>query len=154
MLAWFKTLRRSWRIIVQSKKEKEMKKCCFEKVSLGLTNKNIPVKRARLPGFSWFRVSLFYGAGSQPIRTSRLPLSVFWRPPPPEAPVSAFQLQLPLTHFTFPSMAAGSFCIERRTAGSCTASRTVMGGDCTEYYGLFYSSEKQSSKKKTTNDTN
>lgn len=62
-----KTLGRSRRIIVQSKKkkkekekmQKKWKKCCFEQVSFGLTNKNIPVERARLPAFSWFRMSLF-----------------------------------------------------------------------------------------------
>lgn len=52
-----KTLGRSRRIIVQPKKkkrkiQKKWKKCCFEQVSFGLTNKNIPVKRARLPAFS------------------------------------------------------------------------------------------------------
>lgn len=141
MLALFKTLGRSRRIIVQLK----------EKVllwSFGLTNKNIPVKRACLPGFSWFRMSLFCGAGSQPIGAPQLLPSVVWSSPP-EAPVSAIQLQLPLTHFTFPSMAVGSFRIHlRRTAESCTASRTVMGGDCTDYYGLFCSSKKSEQQKK------
>lgn len=55
--------------------------------SFGLTNKNIPVKRARLPGFSWFRMSLFCGAGSQPIRAPRLPQSVVWNTPPPPPPL-------------------------------------------------------------------
>lgn len=56
------------------------------------------------------------------------------------------------THsFSFPSMAAGSFRIEQRTAESCTASQTVMGGDCTEYYGVFYSSKNGAAKKKKKN---
>lgn len=93
--------------------QKKWKKCCFEQVSFGLTNKNIPVKSARLPAFSWFRMSLFLrrcfstNQDSNVALVSRLEL-----PPPtptPEAPVSAIQLQLPLTHFTFPSVAAGSF---------------------------------------------
>lgn len=98
-----------------SQKKKKKKKDKWKSVAL----KNSPLVW-RIKTYMWKErvclLSLHSGrlySGSQPIRTPRLPLSVVWSSP--KAPMSAIHLQLPLTHFTFSSMAAGSFRIERRT---------------------------------------
>lgn len=98
-------LSRSLRIGVQSKKKKKKK----EKVVVALNKslsvwqiKNIPVKRTCLPGFSWFILN-HSGLHCCPCQSSGAL---------PGAQVSATHLQLPLTHFTFLFMAAGSFLIE------------------------------------------
>lgn len=153
MLAWFKTLGRSQRIIVQSKKKKKKwKKCCFEQVSFGLTNKNIPVKRARLPGFSWFRMSLFCGAGSQPIRTPRLPSSVVWsaplRPRCQRFSYSCHSLIFISLHgrWQFPHWTKNCGELHSQSNSNGRWLHRVLWG--------FLFQQKRSSKKKTTNDTN
>lgn len=146
MLARFKTFGRSRRIIVQSKKKKKWKSVALNMSPLVWQIKTYLWKERDCLFSLVSRMSLFCSSGfltnqdSIVAPVSRLEL-------PPEAPVSAIQLQLPLTHFTFPWMAAGCFRIKWRTAQSSTSSRTIMGGDCPKYYELLYFSGKQSRKK-------